>query len=233
MGDIMKKDMDKLDKQIEALSNIVKKDDREVTEMKKKELIEKVKRATTKDNIEETKITKAKKGSARKTTTKKKKSSNSNIKKTEISKAKKSKSSTPRKTTTKRKNNTKKLDKEVKDIINDLEETKTLNAISEVDTSLVNKTVNDLESEIRNLYDDNTIVMKPVEENKGFLKSKKNVEENTKFTKINPVTSGSAILDKIENVDDKLFSTLTKILFVIFMILFIGICAMIFYITIA
>lgn len=232
MGDIMKKDMDKLDKQIEALSNIVKKDDREVTEMKKKELIDKVKRATTDDNIEKTEISKAKKGGSRKTTTKKKKNtnSNSNIKKTEISKAKKTKQA-PRKTT-KKKGSTKKLDKEVKDIINDLEETKTLNAISDVDTSLVNKTVNDLEEEIRNLYDDNTIVMKPVEE-KGFLKKKNNIEENTKFTKIGPSTTGSAVLDKIDGVDEKVFSTLTKILFVIFMIMFIGVCAMIFYITIA
>ena len=49
----MKKDVDKLEKQIEALSNIVKKDDREVTEMKKKELVEKVRRATTNDDVEE------------------------------------------------------------------------------------------------------------------------------------------------------------------------------------
>ena len=47
----MKKDAEKLEKQIEALSNIVKKDNREVTEIKKKELIEKVKRATTDDEI--------------------------------------------------------------------------------------------------------------------------------------------------------------------------------------
>ncbi len=212
MGDIMKKDMEKLEKQIEALTNIVKKDEREVTEMKKKELVEKVQRATTDEEIVKKDISKAKKGGSRKTTKK-----GSNKKKT-----------TTKKTTPKKK--TKKIDKEVKEIINDLEETKTLNAISEADTSLVTKTVNDLEEEIRNLYDDNTIVMKPVDE--GLFK-KKNVEENTKFTKIGPVTSGSAVIDKIDQVDEKLFSTLTKILFVIFMIMFIGVCAMIFYITIA
>jgi hypothetical protein len=208
----MKKDMEKLEKQIEALTNIVKKDEREVTEMKKKELVEKVQRATTDEEIVKKDISKAKKGGSRKTTKK-----GSNKKKT-----------TTKKTTPKKK--TKKIDKEVKEIINDLEETKTLNAISEADTSLVTKTVNDLEEEIRNLYDDNTIVMKPVDE--GLFK-KKNVEENTKFTKIGPVTSGSAVIDKIDQVDEKLFSTLTKILFVIFMIMFIGVCAMIFYITIA
>ena len=216
----MKKDAEKLEKQIEALSNIVKKDNREVTEIKKKELIEKVKRATTDDEILEVE---------------------DDTKKAEVKEETKSKKKRKiKKKVTDKKKKTKKLDKEVNEILNDLEETKKLNAISEADTSFVTKTVNDLESEIRNLYDDNTLVMKPVteiKEKKGLFgkkkDKKKNIEEKAKFTKIRPVTSGSAAIDKIDAVDERIFGTFTKILFVIFMIMFIGVCAMIFYITIA
>ncbi len=217
MGDIMKKDVDKLEKQIEALSNIVKKDDREVTEMKKKELVEKVRRATTNDDVEE-KVEEPKK------TTKKRKT-----KKSDSTKKSKVKS-------TKRKTKTKKLDKEVKEIVEELEATKQLSTISEADTSFITKTVNDLESEIRNLYDDNTLVMKPVDEvntKKKKNKKKNNVEVKDKFTKINPVTSGSAVVDKMEAVDEKALYIFTKILLVLFILMFIGVCAMIFYITIA
>ena len=217
MGDIMKKDVDKLEKQIEALSNIVKKDDREVTEMKKKELVEKVRRATTNDDVEE-KVEESKK------TTKKRKT-----KKSDSTKKSKVKS-------TKRKTKTKKLDKEVKEIVEELEATKQLSTISEADTSFITKTVNDLESEIRNLYDDNTLVMKPVDEvntKKKKNKKKNNVEVKDKFTKINPVTSGSAVVDKMEAVDEKALYIFTKILLVLFILMFIGVCAMIFYITIA
>jgi len=217
LGDIMKKDVDKLEKQIEALSNIVKKDDREVTEMKKKELVEKVRRATTNDDVEE-KVEEPKK------TTKKRKT-----KKSDSTKKSKVKS-------TKRKTKTKKLDKEVKEIVEELEATKQLSTISEADTSFITKTVNDLESEIRNLYDDNTLVMKPVDEvntKKKKNKKKNNVEVKDKFTKINPVTSGSAVVDKMEAVDEKALYIFTKILLVLFILMFIGVCAMIFYITIA
>ena len=213
----MKKDVDKLEKQIEALSNIVKKDDREVTEMKKKELVEKVRRATTNDDVEE-KVEESKK------TTKKRKT-----KKSDSTKKSKVKS-------TKRKTKTKKLDKEVKEIVEELEATKQLSTISEADTSFITKTVNDLESEIRNLYDDNTLVMKPVDEvntKKKKNKKKNNVEVKDKFTKINPVTSGSAVVDKMEAVDEKALYIFTKILLVLFILMFIGVCAMIFYITIA
>ncbi len=213
----MKKDVDKLEKQIEALSNIVKKDDREVTEMKKKELVEKVRRATTNDDVEE-KVEEPKK------TTKKRKT-----KKSDSTKKSKVKS-------TKRKTKTKKLDKEVKEIVEELEATKQLSTISEADTSFITKTVNDLESEIRNLYDDNTLVMKPVDEvntKKKKNKKKNNVEVKDKFTKINPVTSGSAVVDKMEAVDEKALYIFTKILLVLFILMFIGVCAMIFYITIA
>jgi len=217
----MKKDAEKLEKQIEALSNIVKKDDREITEIKKKELIEKVKRATTDDEVLEVETDDSKKEVV--------KEDNKSKKKRKI-----------KKKVTDKKKKTKKLDKEVNEILNDLEETKKLNAISEADTSFVTKTVNDLESEIRNLYDDNTLVMKPVteiKEKKGLFGKKKdkknNIEEKAKFTKIRPVTSGSAAIDKIDAVDERIFGTFTKILFVIFMIMFIGVCAMIFYITIA
>ena len=216
----MKKDAEKLEKQIEALSKKKKKDNREVTEIKKKELIEKVKRATTDDEILEVE---------------------DDTKKEEVKEETKSKKKRKiKKKVTDKKKKTKKLDKEVNEILNDLEETKKLNAISEADTSFVTKTVNDLESEIRNLYDDNTLVMKPVteiKEKKGLFgkkkDKKKNIEEKAKFTKIRPVTSGSAAIDKIDAVDERIFGTFTKILFVIFMIMFIGVCAMIFYITIA
>jgi len=214
----MKKDVDKLEKQIEALSNIVKKDDREVTEMKKKELVEKVRRATTNDDVEEKEETPKK--------TKKKKTKRSDD----------TKKSKEKKTKKKAKTKTKKLDKEVKEIVDELEATKQLNAISEADTSFITKTVNDLESEIRNLYDDNTLVMKPVDEVKPEKKKKKkkdNIEVKDKFTKINPVTSGSAVIDKMEAVDEKALYIFTKILLVLFLLMFIGVCAMIFYITIA
>ena len=217
MGDIMKKDVDKLEKQIEALSNIVKKDDREVTEMKKKELVEKVRRATTNDDVEE-KVEESKKTTKKRKTKKSDSTKKSNVK------------------STKRKTKTKKLDKEVKEIVEELEATKQLSTISEADTSFITKTVNDLESEIRNLYDDNTLVMKPVDEvntKKKKNKKKNNVEVKDKFTKINPVTSGSAVVDKMEAVDEKALYIFTKILLVLFILMFIGVCAMIFYITIA
>ena len=130
----------------------------------------------------------------------------------------------------------KRLDKEVKEIVEELEATKQLSTISEADTSFITKTVNDLESEIRNLYDDNTLVMKPVDEvntKKKKNKKKNNVEVKDKFTKINPVTSGSAVVDKMEAVDEKALYIFTKILLVLFILMFIGVCAMIFYITIA